>query len=373
MTTINSIEVYSTLLPMKRTLVTAGGVVGDAARGAPHLYVKISDETGCYGWGEARPSPRWSYETPESVVTTIRAYLAPALLGLEAGDLGTVHRQMDRAIAGGVSRGQPIAKAAIDIALHDLLGKRRQQTVSELFFSQATGVINLSYLIAASEPEKAAQEVIYARAHGYLGLDIKIGKGLASDMDLLTAVKQEAGHLFVRADANQGYGLDEAVRMGRFMDRLGIDVFEQPMIASDLLAHAALRRKVDVPIALDESVWTVQECVQAIRLEACDAVVIKATKMGGLQLAHLCGKIARSAGLRLLGGGLTESRLGLFASAHLFHSLDIEWPVDLNGPLFLEDDPVQIAGQIEDGQVVLARDYGTGCDVAIDKLTTWER
>ena len=126
--------------------------------------------------------------------------------------------------------------------------------------------------------------------------------------------------------------------MARRLSRLGVSVFEQPLAALDWLGHAEQRRKVDVPVALDEGVWDATIMLQAIRLEACDAVVVKLTKMGGLTRARLCGELAREAGLGLLGGGLTESSLGLVASAHLFHALGMEDPVDLNGPFFLADD-----------------------------------
>ncbi|MHB1628891.1 MAG: mandelate racemase/muconate lactonizing enzyme family protein [Bacilli bacterium] len=368
-----SIAVHRTVLPMTRSFATAGGVVGDVAAGAPHLYVKVTDEAGRYGWGEARPSPRWSYETPESVQAAVQHYLAPTLIGLSVADLQAIDRVLDQVIASGLDRGQPIAKAAIDIALHDLLGKQLQRNLSELWYAAPQGSVALSYLIATSSAAEAAALTKQAREDGYRGLDVKVGKGLRSDMAVLEAVKQEAGDLFIRADANQGYRLQEAVRMGQFMAQLGVDILEQPLPAGDLLGHAALRCRVDVPIALDESIWTAAGCVQAIRLAACDAIVVKVTKMGGLKAAKLCAEVATAAGLALLGGGLTESRLGLFASAHLFHSLGVQWPVDLNGPFFLKDDPVVISGAMAGGAVVLGPQYGTGCDIDSDKLALYTK
>jgi L-alanine-DL-glutamate epimerase-like enolase superfamily enzyme len=149
-------------------------------------------------------------------------------------------------------------------------------------------------------------------------------------------------------------------------------VFEQPLKANHLHGHAELRRKTVIPIALDESIWTASDLIQAIRQEACDMVVIKVTKMGGLKEAKLCGEIAKEANLGLLGGGLTESTLGLIASAHLFNYLDIQIPVDLNGPIFLADDPVTDGLQIDKGTVRLSDQCGIGCTISNEKLQKYE-
>ena len=81
------------------------------------------------------------------------------------------------------------------------------------------------------------------------------------------------------------------------MEAIGVDVFEQPLPADDLLGHARLRARAGIPIALDESVWSPRDVVNAVRTEAADTVVIKTSKMGGLYYARLCGQIAREAGL----------------------------------------------------------------------------
>jgi len=186
------------------------------------------------------------------------------------------------------------------------------------------------------------------------------------DEALLEAVAPHAK--IFRVDTNWGYTLPEAITMARRLSRLGVSVFEQPLAALDWLGHAEQRRKVDVPVALDEGVWDATIMLQAIRLEACDAVVVKLTKMGGLTRARLCGELAREAGLGLLGGGLTESSLGLVASAQLFHALGMEDPVDLNGPFFLADDPIDRKPVVLDGSAQLPEGEGLGCTVVMERL-----
>lgn len=365
---IENVEVFPLILPMSQSFKISSGSVGDSREGAPHVYVKITSDNGAYGWGEARPSHRWSYETMETVTSTIMRYLRPALLGRNAYDWAEIRRQMDREIKPALGGGQPIAKAAIDTALHDLIGRAEGKTLPELWYTAANAGLHLSYLISTDRPEEAAKKAAYAKKHGYLGVDVKIGLNPKLNLEILSAVKSEAPDLFFRVDANQACNLSQALMLSRQMERIGVDVFEQPLPAHDLHGHAELRRKSGIPIALDESIWTPGDVMQAIRAEACDSVVIKLTKMGGLSGARRCGEMAREAGLDLLGGGLTESRLGLAASGHLFNYLNIGYPSDLNGPMFLKDDPVENGPLILEGSVTLPLSPGIGCTISLDKL-----
>ncbi|QNK56993.1 mandelate racemase/muconate lactonizing enzyme family protein [Paenibacillus sp. PAMC21692] len=365
---IADIQIYPLLLPMKQSFAISGGTVGSQSRGAPHVYIKVVTDSGAEGWGEARPSHRWSYETLETVTSTITGYLKPALIGAEVADLQSIHVQMNKEIKPDLSGGQPIAKAAVDMALYDAIGKERQNSLSTMWFSGFRPSVQLSYLISTPSPEEAARKAVYAVSQGYRGLDVKLGLDPVTDIEILEAVKGAAPGLFLRVDANQAYSLQQAVKLARVMERIGVDVFEQPLRADDLYGHAQLRRKTSIPIALDESIWTTGNLLQAIRAEACDTVVVKLTKMGGLTGAKRCGELAREAGLGLLGGGLTESRLALTASAHLFNYLRIEEPVDLNGPLFLADDPISSGPLINEGEVNLPNGPGIGCEISMDKL-----
>jgi hypothetical protein len=128
---IKTVEVLPCRLPFRGTFKIAGGAVGKPGERVPHIFVRIRDEDGLEGWGEARPSRLWSYETEESVTTTLRNYLAPAIVGQSVFDLANVHRVMNREIAGSVTVGQPIAKSAIDTALHDLICKRSKVTLRQ--------------------------------------------------------------------------------------------------------------------------------------------------------------------------------------------------------------------------------------------------
>ncbi|WP_231633188.1 mandelate racemase/muconate lactonizing enzyme family protein [Numidum massiliense] len=368
---IQHVEAFPVLLPMKRNFSTSRGSVGSKQTGASHVYVKITSDDGTVGWGEARPSHRWSYETLESVTSTIRHYLGPALIGENPLHIRQLHHIMNREIAAGISIGQPIAKSGIDLALHDLIAKRERKPLPHLWQTAATQPIKLSYLISTNDPQEAAKLATIAREEGYEGVDVKIGLTPARDYDVLQAVKEAAPNLFFRVDANQAYTLSQAIELIKKMGPLGVDVFEQPLPADDLLGHAKLRARSSIPIALDESVWSPRDVLRAIRLDAADTIVIKTSKMGGLYYSRLSGEIAREADLSLLGGGLTESTLGLTASAYLFSALQISTPVDLNGPFFLADDAIHAGATVRKGNVHFPVEAGIGCLIDEEKLATY--
>jgi len=342
---IQSIEVIRLLLPIARILKLSRGVASDPASGAPHILVKLKDENGVVGWGEARPSPRWSYETPETVVTTIRTYLAPALLGMDEFNLEGIHKIMDTVIAPGVQIGQPIAKSALDIALHDLAGKKRAMSLSAMLGGNGTSGVKLGYVVSATTVDEAIAQTVEGLEQGYHGFKVKTGIKPEIDLDMVREISKVAGGRYLWIDANQGWEFDEAVRFAREMANFGVHVLEQPLAANDITGYRDLVQRSGIPIALDESIYSPRDLVQFIKLKAINGLVIKVCRVGGIFWAKRMATMARDEGLLLLGSGLTEGRISLMSSVHVFSSFNVDVPVDLNGPQFLRDD--MVAGPFE--------------------------
>jgi len=342
---IRSIEVIPLHLPVAAPLTLSRGVAADPSAGAPHILVKVTDEEGRTGWGEARPSPRWSYETEETVVTTIRTYLAPPLLRQEESDIARLHAIMDAVIASGVDRGGPIAKSAVDMALHDLLGKQRGLPLSALMGRGGGDPVPLCYVVSAHSIEEAVRQVESGAAKGYHGFKVKAGIHPGSDLEMMQEVMRAAVGKPVWVDANQGWDFNMAVRFAREMAILGVRVLEQPLAAGNITGYAELVRRSDLPIVLDESISTPRELLQHIRLGAINGLVIKLCHAGGIFWARQMAEMALSADLLLLGSGLTEGRIALSAGAHFFGAFGLSMPADLNGPQFLRDD--MVAGTLD--------------------------
>src|SRR5699024_1384784 len=213
----------------------------------------------------SRPSHRWSYETLESVVSTIKNYFMNELKGLSVLDLKTIHQVMDGQIAAGLTRGQQIAKAAIDMAVLDAAAKSIDLPINQLWLTTPKNKIKLSYLISVNNVEEAKEKAQLAKSEGYEGVDVKIGINPDQDIEILNAIKEIVPNLYFRVDANQAYQLKDAMKLSKAMEDIGVDVFEQPLAANDLMGHAKLRNFTTVPIALDESVWTPGDVIRAIQ------------------------------------------------------------------------------------------------------------
>ncbi|MGC7102362.1 mandelate racemase/muconate lactonizing enzyme family protein [Amycolatopsis lurida] len=332
---VERVETFAVALPTLRSFGVAGGAVAVAGRPSVRVLVKVSADGVC-GWGEATPIPAWTYETAESIVSTIDRYLAPAILGRPCWDLDGVTAVFDRAINRGFSIGAPLAKSAVDLALHDLLGRALGVPVGVLWGQRRTEEIELGWMVSGQTPGEVAERVAEGREAGYRAFKVKIGLH-AEDLDVVRAVREAAGPdapLWV--DANQAYPVDEAVRISRVLSELDVHAFEQPLPANDVVGLGRLRAESAVPVALDESLRHPSDLATFVKLGAIDVAIAKVQRSGGLTLSRRLCALAEDSGVRLMGSGLTDSDLGLAASLHLFAAFGIGTPVDLNGRQFVD-------------------------------------
>jgi muconate cycloisomerase len=362
---IEKVEVFPVRLPMKAVLTLPRGPSRTLDEGKRVALVRITDREGHVGWGEAGPSRRWSAETLESCVSSIRHYLAPAVIGRDIFDLAGLHHAMNQELAAGLDPGQPIAKCAIDLAVHDLIGRRLGIPLQSWLGAKRADSVTLARLVSAASPEEAARITREALAEGYAGFKVKVGHHKALDADIVRAVVEAAPGAYVWADANQGCTLEEALALCRGFEKLGITLFEQPVPMSDVYAMKKLLSASGLTIALDEAAIGLPFVIELIRREAVEGLAIKVSKVGGLHYARQMCDLALNAGLALIGSGLMDAPIGFAASVHLFAAYGIRLPVDLNGPQFIAEDylaqPLPIERQVARVPV------GPGLGVTIDE------
>ncbi len=362
---IESIEVFPVRLPLKAVLTLPRGPSRTIDEGKRVALVRMTDSDGNVGWGEAGPSRRWSAETLESCVSSIRAYLAPALIGHDVFDIAGLHEKMNRELASGLDPGQPIAKCALDVAVHDLIGQRLGIPLQSWLGAKRADSVTLARLVSAATPDEAARITREGRAEGYAGFKVKVGHHKDLDADIVGAVVAEAGGAYVWADANQGCTLEEALRLSRAFERLGLTLFEQPVPMSDVYAMKKLLSASALTIALDEAAMGLPFVIELIRREAVEGLAIKVSKVGGLHHARQMCDLALNAGLTLIGSGLMDAPLGFAASVHLFAAYGIRLPVDLNGPQFIAEDYLREPFPVE--RQVARVPTGPGLGVVVDE------
>jgi muconate cycloisomerase len=358
---IARVDVVPLRLPLRAVLTLPRGASRSLEEGKRLLLVRVESDEGREGWGEASPSRRWSAETLESAQTSLERYLVPAAIGRDPADLAGLHAALDAELAPGFDGGQPIAKAALDFACHDLLARARGCPVQALLGSAEPGRITLAFLVSAPGPAEAARQVEAARSEGYQAFKVKVGgHPPAHDVEVVRAVVGAAGGGTVWVDANQGYDAESACRAARAFEGLGLRVFEQPVAAADWEGLRALRRATRMAVALDEAAVSLPVIEEFLRQGLAGAIVLKVAKLGGLHHARQVIEACRARGVLLLGSGLMDAPITLAAGLHAFAAAGIDFPCDLNGPQFIAEDYLPAPMAIEEGTLAVPARPGLG-------------
>lgn len=338
--------------------------------GRAAVLVKLTGEDGTVGYGQSVPLPRWSYETLESAYTTITRQLAPELVGLDAGDFATLHATMNRLIAPSFSTGQPIAKAGVDLAAQDLIGRIQGKNASALWNLSKPGAdrVTLSWTLNPKTLDDIEPLIEQGRARGYRHFNVKVAPDPAFDLELCRRVKKAVPDGFLWADANGGYDERTALDVAPKLADLGVPVLEQPLPANRLGGYRKLKAQGALPILMDEGIVSVVELEEFHHLGLLDGVALKPARCAGLTEARRQVEYCRQNGLMLLGSGLTDPDLSLAASLILYGAYDIPAPAALNGPQFLEGSILKQPFVVRDGTLEVPRGAGLGVEVDESKI-----
>jgi muconate cycloisomerase len=358
----------SSLIARVETFVAAYPVVGtfkytDAAT-RDTVLVKITDDSGNVGWGQSVPSRTWSYETTETVRTTIDRYLAPTLIGMDPFDFDAVWKIMDRAIAPSFSTGQPLAKAGIDLALFDLTGRLLNETPAQRWHRPEKAAVTLSWTLDPGSLDEVAREFERAGERGYRNFNVKIGSDAAFDLEVCREIRRIAPGAFVWADANGGYDLVTALAVAPRLADLGIAAFEQPLPANRLSGYRELCRQKALPILMDEGIVSLTDLQEFHQLGLLDGVAMKVSRCGGLTEARKVIEYLLENELLFFASGLTDPDLSLAASLHLFAAYDMPVPAALNAPQFLEGTILERAIRVDGDQAKVPTGLGLGVAIA---------
>jgi muconate cycloisomerase len=315
-TKIRGGEVFLVALPIRRPHYW----VGHTARiGEGYAVLRLELDSGIVGWGEAQVIGTWGGdygarygETPKMTAVALKEVLIPAIAGHDVTDIEQLHVRMSR-----VLRGYPYAKAAIDVALHDAIGKIYGLPVYQLLGGKVRDGIEVAHSIGIMDADAAAREAAEVIAEGITTIKVKIGVEAERDIAVVAAVRQAIGSAGkIRVDANQGYRTwREAVRVINAMEKYDLIYAEQPV--EGLHAMAQVSARVNVPVMADESAWTPQDVLEIVRLNAAQMLSVYYTKPGGLARAKQLLAVAGAASLPCDINGSAEMGIGVAADLHL--------------------------------------------------------
>ena len=304
-------------LPLREPLPTAHGAVTQR-EGA---LLEIETQRGARGCGEALPLPGFGLETPAEAVRALEE-LARELLGRHAESPAALLDASER-----IAPAAPAARAALDVALHDLVARAQGVSLARWLASHAGtrphARVPVSALVAAPDPQDAAAEARRHLADGFRTLKLKLGASeFERDLARVAAVRQAAGsEVALRLDANGAWKEADTPPRLRELARFGIDFLEQPVAASEVEALARLRAAAPFPIAADESVRSKEDAAALLAASAADLLVLKPAAVGGLRVASHIAARARHAGVPVVVTSFLDSGLGRTAALHLAASL----------------------------------------------------
>ena len=365
---IEEIIIHPMRMPLVHPYVlsNAYGVLVDSDQ----VIVEMKTDSGITGWGEANPWAGFSGDIAESVVCVLQKLICPGLTGKDPTNLNAVHRDMDAMIAG-----NKMAKAAIDMACYDILGKELGVPVHKLLGGKKYPSIRCFWSIGGSTPEESAAEVLDIKQQGYWGCMIKVGTDYKNDIARTLAVRDAVGPDFpLIADANQGWDYDTALRYGKGVEKADLLFYEQPVKAWDISGLAKLRRNLSIPISADEGISTIQEAMMLVKAEACDVFSIKTSKHGGIMPAKQICEYASENGIQLFFNSMIEGGLTQAASLNVAAVSDIMLTTGHSffSTLRHKDDITNFADLVQNGVTKIPEEPGLGVKVYAQKVQKYE-
>lgn len=370
--TIVRASVHLVRLPLTEPFVIAYGTFPDV----PTVIVKLTAADGTVGWGEATPDPIVTGEKVYGVADVLRRELIPAILGCDARNRETTLAELETRIGG-----NPSAKAAIDIALHDLLGRAWGVPVWALLGGRSKPHLTISRVVSIKEPNAMADDAVRHVRDGFATVKLKLGDATnpARDIARVEAVREAVGpDIGIKIDVNQGWKTPGvAIQTIRGILPLRPDYIEQPILAGDLEGLAEVRRQTGAIVMVDEGVHGPREMLSVAQLRAADLVNIKLMKTGGLLAATRLNAIAETAGIRAQVGTMVESSIASAAGLHLAMALGNVGTVEMGGPLMLAHDIGDVGSWYQRDRVIVHDEPGLGVSVdeaALDRFTEsrWE-
>jgi len=358
---IDRVDVFAARYPMTGYFKFFTGPHGAAGRAA--VFVKITASDGTVGWGQSVPIAKWSYETLETAEIALREYFAPALIGRDPSDIAGAHAAMDEAIAPGFSTGMPISRAGVDIALHDLVGRLRGESLAAMWGLPRGGALTLSWTVNVRQIDEAEALIAAGRERGYRHFNIKVAPDPEFDVRLAREVRRLAPDGFLWADANGGYAPDAALAAAPRLADAGVDVLEAPLRPNRISGYRALRKQGALPILMDEGVVSPIELEEFHKLGMLDGVAMKPARCGGLTSNHAQIEYCKRHGLMWLGSGLTDPDISFAATIALYAAHGLERPAALNGPQFLTADVLKQPLAPRDGAIEPPSGPGLGIEV----------
>lgn len=348
---ITKIEVWTEELRLREPYTVAY----DSFDSAPNTFLRLHTNGSHLGLGCAAPDPHVTGETVAMVEAALSGAAADRLRGRDPLRLVKILEDLRRPL-----RGMPSALSAVDMALHDLLGKVAGLPLFKLLGGYRDRIrtsVTIGILPEAETVARASELV----GRGFRALKLKGGRDVDDDISRLRRVREAVGEkVALRFDANQGYTVDEALRLVRELEAVKLELLEQPTPDDEPQQLGQVTRGVSIPVMADESLRSLRDAYRLARRGLVDMVNVKLVKVGGINEALAINAVARAARLEVMVGCMDEAALSIAAGLHFALARPNITLADLDGHLDIIDDPTAGAVTLRDGFLFPRNEPGLG-------------
>ena len=320
------------------------------------FFVRLHTNGPQVGVGSGSPGPFVTKETPEACESALDSDAVHALMGQDPRQLGRWCHGLRGPLAA-----TPAARAAVDMALYDLIAQVLEVSVADMLGRCHDG-LPTSVTVGIQSVEETLDNAREYLSLGFDHLKVKLGQSFEKDVERLTKMRETLGRSFrIRVDVNQGYTAEQTAEMIDWFDAYDIEFIEQPMPAASVDEMRGLPQALREKLAADESLLDERAAVHlAAPPMPCGIYNIKLMKCGGITSARTLAEIARAAGIDLMWGCMDESRISIAAALHIAYASPATRYLDLDGSLDLARDPAQGGFVLRDGRLYLTDAPGLG-------------
>ncbi|HEU4685177.1 MAG TPA: dipeptide epimerase [Nitrospira sp.] len=361
MLTIRQIAFWPVDLPLTDPFVVATG----SRLAAENVFVRVTLSGGVQGYGEAAPFPEVSGEDRLACIGSLKQ-LSTAVLGQSADRFEEIGRLMRE-----IAPAQPAARCALECAIIDALCRVRHMPMWALWGAADVRERETDITIPICDINTTIRLARHWHAKGFRLFKMKVGRDVHEDVRRLRAVHDALPDIAFIGDGNQGFSQAECIAFAEAVKGFGgrLVLLEQPVIREDLDGLARIRSETKVPVAADESVRSIADAEKVITRKAADYINIKIMKTGMVE-ARSIADYTLANGLKLMIGGMVETRLAMGCSFSLALGMKGFEVLDLDTPLLLQEDPVNGGFVYRGPRLIPSQGEGLGMSLLPGPLTT---
>ena len=336
---------------------------------ARFVIAVVKTDEGPEGVGEASPELEWTGEDLHSCYNCITNHLAPALDGHDPFLVQQATTLMDSAIVS-----NPHAKAAVEMALWDIVGKTANLPLAELWGGRVRDRVQVKFVVSGP-PERAADLAVKALESGFRYIKIKTGVELRDDIERTRAVRKAVGDdVPVGIDSNMGWTHIQALAALPALEELGVAFLEQPFHRWPREGLVELRRRCRIPLVAHESLFTLNDALELLTTRAVDIWALTPGTHGGYTPTRDILGLAQAGRIPCLLGSTIELGIGSAFMAHIGLSapnIDGTVPSDIIGPFYHDEDIITERLTFEDGGMAPPDGPGLGVTLNLDTIAKY--